>query len=156
MPLDESGLPFLVKRSALFKINQLEQMEEAAMRILEEIGIAVPDDDLLEQISSCGFPIRGNRVFIHRKLFKEFLEAERDRNGNAFSEEPLPVEVRSSQVHLSMLTYPQNIHALYSSIFKNRETFSQAGVPILDVGKTFLTVASNKFYHFIQQPITSF
>jgi len=79
---------------------------------LEDIGIAVADDDLLGKLSACGFSIRGGRVFIYRKQVKEFLEIERNRNGNAFSSNPKPAESEQSQINLSMLTYPQSTHDL--------------------------------------------
>ena len=110
MTSDNGCHTFFVQRPALFKISQLEQMEEAAMRILEEIGVAVVDDDVLQQLSACGFPVKGNRAFIGRKLAREFLETERERNGNKFSESPRPIDLHEAQLELSVLTYPQSVH----------------------------------------------
>jgi len=110
MPLAESNHPFIVQRPALFSLDQLEQMEEAMMRILEDVGIAVLDDDLLERLSSCGFQTKANRVLIERKMAREFLEAERERNGNKFSEGAQTVEIHSSQITFSISEYPQRVH----------------------------------------------
>ena len=110
VPLDEGKRPLIAKRSALFTLRQLEQIEEAAMRILEEIGIAIPDDDLLKRVAACGFPVSGNRVLIPRQLYRRFIEAERARNGNSFAAEPRPVEIRGSQIDVSMLQYHQHVH----------------------------------------------
>lgn len=107
---EKNRRPFLVQRPAFFSMRQLERIEEAAMRILEEVGIAVLDDGVLEQLSSCGFAVKDKRILIERKLIQEFLEAERERNGNSFSEEPQPVEISSSRITLSLLTYPQHVH----------------------------------------------
>lgn len=110
MLVNKNNHHFLVQRSAIFSINQLERIEETAIRILEETGIAVLDDGMLEKLLSCGFPVKGNRVFVERKLFREFIEAGRKLNGYGFSEKPQPVKINSSQIELSVLTYPQNIH----------------------------------------------
>lgn len=107
---DSRHIPLLVQRSALFTINQLERIEEAMKRILEEIGIAVLDDSVIEHLSSCGFSIKGNRVSIERKLVREFLEAERKLNGNKFSEEPQRIAPHDSQIRLSVSGYPQRVH----------------------------------------------
>jgi|GEM_PF-430659 len=115
MSVDESNHPVLVQRPALFSIGQLERMEEAAIRILEQVGIAVLDDTILKQLSSCGFPVKGNRVFIERELVREFLESERERSSVGATHasplhRPRPIEVHSSQIELSVLGYAQNVH----------------------------------------------
>ncbi len=38
---------FIVQRPPLFSIDQLENIEEAALRILEKVGIAVLDEEIL-------------------------------------------------------------------------------------------------------------
>ena len=102
--------PFIVQRQSLFSIDQLERIEEAMFRILEEVGIAVLDDDILTQMRSRGFQTNGNRVFFNRRLILEFLDAERKRNGDRFSEGPQPIEPSSSQIELSVCPYPQHVH----------------------------------------------
>jgi trimethylamine:corrinoid methyltransferase-like protein len=81
MSVDKSNHPFFVQRPAVFTIDQLGRMEEAMMRILEEVGIAVLDDGVLEQLSSCGFSVKGNRVLVERDQVREFLKTERKANG---------------------------------------------------------------------------
>ena len=44
-----SNYNFIVKRSPFFGIDQLKNIEKAVLRILEEIGISVLDDKILEQ-----------------------------------------------------------------------------------------------------------
>jgi trimethylamine--corrinoid protein Co-methyltransferase len=115
MSVDGDSHPLLAQRSVLFSIEQLERIEEAAMRILEGVGIAVLDDSVLEQLSSCGFLTKGNRVLIERRLVRDFVEAERKRNivgerGSVPVHRPRPIEVHSSQIELSVLGYAQRVH----------------------------------------------
>ena len=110
MSVDKGVHPFFVQRSSIFSLDQLEQMEEAMMRVLEDIGIAVLYDDMLTDLSYRGFPVRGNRVLIERKLVREFLENERELNGNKFSTEQQAIEVNESRISLSVSGYPQQFH----------------------------------------------
>ena len=105
-----SDHPLIVQRPAIFSIDQLEQMEEAMMRILEDVGVAVLDDSLFQKLSSCGFPVKDNRIVVERKLVREFLQAERKRNGNRFSEGQKRPEISDSQITLSVSEYPQHVH----------------------------------------------
>jgi len=102
--------PFVVKRSPFFSINQLENIEEAMLRILEEVGIAIIDDEILKQLKSCGFQIKGNRAYIDRKQVLEFLDTERKNNGNKFSEEPEPIDTSSHKIGVSLIEYAQWVH----------------------------------------------
>jgi trimethylamine:corrinoid methyltransferase-like protein len=106
--------PFIVKRSAFFSIQQLECMEEAALRILDEIGIAVLDEEILEQLLSCGFQANGNRVTIEQSLVSDFLDAERKNNGDQFSEEPVPVKPSSHSLNVGVNQYSQWVHDIES------------------------------------------
>lgn len=101
---------FNVKRSAFFDVSQLENIEESMLRILEKVGIAVLDSQLLKQFEQRKFLVRENRVLIERKYILKFLENERKRNGNAFSEEPQPVKENRSEIRVSVSNYPQHLH----------------------------------------------
>ena len=105
-----SNQPFIVQRPPLLSMGQLKRIEEAMLRILEEVGIAVLDKAVLEHLASRSFLVKEDRVRIQRKLAMEFLDAERTRNGNSFSESPQPVESSSSQIGVSVLRYPQHVH----------------------------------------------
>lgn len=105
-----SSRSFIVQRSSFFSIDQLERIEEAMLRILEKVGIAVLDEDLLEQLKSCKFQTRDNRVFIDRKRILRFLDAERKSNDDKFSEGPQPMESEDSQIYLYVSPYPQHLH----------------------------------------------
>jgi trimethylamine:corrinoid methyltransferase-like protein len=109
-----SNCPFIVQRPPFFSINQLKRIEEAMLRILEEVGIAILDEKILEQLMSCGFQINSNRVFIHRKRVSEFLDTERERNGNQFSEIPQSIELSSYKIGVSIIEYAQWVHDLES------------------------------------------
>ncbi len=104
----------IFQRPPVFSIPQLERMEEAMLRILEEVGIAILDEEILEQLRSCGFQATGNRIRVNRKLVSEFLDAERKRNGDKFSEGPLPAKPTSSHIGLGVSQYPQRVHDIES------------------------------------------
>jgi len=102
--------PFIVQRPPFFSIDQLEQIEEAMLRILEQVGIAVSDEKIRKQLLSSGYQIRDNRVLINRKFVMEFLDAERKRNGDNFSEGPQTIEPTSHEIRVSVSQYPQWVH----------------------------------------------
>jgi len=101
---------FVVQRSPFFDTNQLQRIEEAMLRILEEVGIAILDDEIFKQLKSCGFQIKGNRVCICRKRVSEFLDAERKHNGYKFSEEPEPIDTSTHKIGVSLIEYAQWVH----------------------------------------------
>jgi trimethylamine--corrinoid protein Co-methyltransferase len=109
-----SESPFIVQRPPFFKIRQLERMEEAALRILDEVGIAILDEGMLEQLLSCGFQVKGNRVTIERGLASDFLDAERKRNDNQFSQEPVPIIPSSHKLSVGVSPYSQWVHDIES------------------------------------------
>ncbi len=106
--------PFIVRRSAFFSIDQLERIEEAALRILANIGIAILDEEILQRLKSSGFQGKGNRITIDRKLVREFLDAERTKNGNRFTEEPQPIDPSSHEIGVHIIEYAQWIHDIDS------------------------------------------
>ena len=101
---------FIVQRPPLFSIDQLENIEEAALRILEKVGIAVLDEEIQKQLLSGGFQMEDNRILINRQLVSEFIDAERKRNGDKFSEGPISIEPTSSRIWVSVSPYPQWVH----------------------------------------------
>lgn len=102
--------PLILRRKALMSLDELQRIEEAMLRILAEVGIAVLDDELRGRLSSRGLRTSGNRVFIERETALEFLEAERAGNGNQFREQPKPPETTDARIRLSVLAYAQNVH----------------------------------------------
>lgn len=102
--------PFIVQRSPFFNVSQLELIEEAALRILEHVGIAILGEEMLEKLKSRGFKSMGNRIIIDRKVVLEFLDAERKNNGYKFSEEPHLIEPSDHKIHVHLIEYAQWIH----------------------------------------------
>ena len=100
----------IFQRPPVFGIHELERIEEAALRILEEVGIAILDEDIFHQLRSCGFKEVGNRILVDRKVVSEFLDAERKRNGDKFSEGPHPIKPTSSRISVGVSQYPQRVH----------------------------------------------
>lgn len=83
------------------------------LRILETVGIAVLDDDLLGRLRSLGFQVKdGNRIVIRRHLAEAFLSAERERNGGQFSDRPSTPAADRSEIRVSVSPYPQRVHDL--------------------------------------------
>jgi trimethylamine--corrinoid protein Co-methyltransferase len=103
MSLNKNLNPILIQRTAIFSIDQLERIKESAIRILEEIGIAVLDDDIRQIIESAGFKAKDKRIFVQRKLFQEFIKTNQPHA-------PQPVKIDNSKLDHSVLTYPQHVH----------------------------------------------
>ena len=104
--------PFAVRRDRILDDAQLERIESTAVRILETVGIAVPEEEMRDRLRSSGFRIRGERVWISETQTTAFLDAERTRNGNRFSEGPLPVDPKDPRMTVSVSPYPQHVHDL--------------------------------------------
>lgn len=106
--------PFSVQRSAFLTTSQLEQIEEGMLRLLEEVGVAVLDEQLLSQIERKGFQAAGGRVLIERQVARDFVEHERARNGRSFSETPAPAPPGDAHLNVFVSNYPPNVHDLES------------------------------------------
>ncbi len=104
----------LFRRQPLLSLQQLARIEDAALRILDEIGIAVLHDGLLQRLRSAGFRACGDRVMIEPHVVHQFLAAERAANGGEFSEEPQSIELNGAEIRLEVSPYPQSTHDLAS------------------------------------------
>ena len=104
--------PLLFQRPRLFTTDQLQQVEEGALRILGEVGLAIRSEALLERLAPTRLRIRERRVFLERGLVERFLAAERSRNGYQFAEEPAPPERLGEPLTLHTLGYSQYVHDL--------------------------------------------
>lgn len=98
----------------LFSLSagQLQRIEDTALRILEELGLAVLDEALWNKLKQRGLETRGERVCLQREDVLEFLDAERRANGNRFSVQPEPDQPASSRITLHPSPYPQHVHNL--------------------------------------------
>jgi trimethylamine--corrinoid protein Co-methyltransferase len=99
---------FVVQRSPFFSIEQLECIEEAMLRILEKVGIAIIDDKMIEQLQP-KFKFKGNRAIFERKVVLDFIDNERKRNGYKFSEKPQTINP-SNEIGVSLIEYSQWVH----------------------------------------------
>ena len=106
--------PLLLTRPALFTLDQLQQIEVAALRLLEEVGIAVLSDELTRRLQGRGFRWRGNRVLLEGQVVGEFLRSVREANGNQFVPEPDVPAGLDSPLHLNTICYSQYVHDLDS------------------------------------------
>lgn len=104
--------PWKVDRPSFFRSNQLERIEETALDLLEQIGIAVLDEGLREQLRRAGFASRGNRLLVERPQSERFLSIERQRHGDRFAEGPHPLAATDRPIEIGVLSYPQWVHDL--------------------------------------------
>lgn len=79
-----ANVPFRVTRGPFFSVTQLERIEEAATRILTNIGVKVRDEHVRAMVRAKGFPFKGDRVLFDRAQVREFLDGERARGGTEF------------------------------------------------------------------------
>lgn len=98
-------------RNTLLSIDDLDMIEGALLRILETHGIRVIDDALRGQLASAGFTERGDRVLLGSDTVRAFLSEERERNGNAFTENPESPPA-DEPIRLSTIQYPLQVHDL--------------------------------------------
>lgn len=105
-------LAWIVPCPPIWGLEELERIEEAVLDILEQIGIAVLEEKVSVQLRAKGFHFQDNRVQLRKKLVQEFLEAERRRHGDRFSEEPRMSEPPGSEIRLSVNPYAQWVHDL--------------------------------------------
>lgn len=101
---------FIVQRSPFFSFKQLEQIEQTVYRLLEHVGIAVLDSKLEEVLLARGFKRRNGRVVIDRNIVSEFIEEERKRNQNKFSDKPKLIESDDYQIGVYIIEYAQWVH----------------------------------------------
>ena len=106
------GQAFALQRPPLFDADDLARIEQAALRLLDQVGVAVLDTGLLAQLTSRGFRAVGNRVLIQPEHARGFLEAERERNGRRFSHSPSGAGPGASAISLLLNPYAQFVHDL--------------------------------------------
>jgi trimethylamine:corrinoid methyltransferase-like protein len=104
--------PLVLNRPPLLGPQDLERIEEAMVRLLEQTGIRVPDDELQGRLADLGFLARDDRVHIDPQTTRGFLAEERKRNGDRFG----PAEPRDlpREVTVYVSPYPQHVHDLQS------------------------------------------
>ncbi|MHC4592661.1 MAG: trimethylamine methyltransferase family protein [Planctomycetota bacterium] len=107
-----SRTAFFVSRSAFVNAQELSRVEDAALRILDEVGVAVLDEDLLAKLRARGFRVSGNRAMIEKRVVREFIDTERDRNGNCFQDGPPAPDGKRAEIELEVSQYPQYVHDL--------------------------------------------
>jgi len=94
----------------MFTLEQLEQIEEGALRILEETGVNLQDPDVSARIFAKGFKRNAaGRVIIERAVVKAFIKEERDRNGNNFRKGPQAMEPQE-EFTAFVSPYPLSFH----------------------------------------------
>ncbi len=104
----------LLHRQPLVGLPELERIEEAALRILEQVGIAVRHDALRERLGRLGFRMEGERAVVERWQVAEFLNAERRRNGDEFRKGPREVDATDVQIRFSANEYAHHVHDVES------------------------------------------
>jgi trimethylamine:corrinoid methyltransferase-like protein len=103
---------FVIRNPRPLGRRQLDDIETAALRILEEVGIAVHDDDARRRLCAAGFRARGDRVFIEADVTTAFLDEERGRDGEASPPDPISEDGVERPIQLSVSPYPQHVHEI--------------------------------------------
>lgn len=90
---------------------QLEAMEQAALAILENVGLAVDNPWLTDRLNAVGF--RRDAAGRHRipgAETRRYLEDVRGRHGNAFTVRPMPAEAPPPGITLDPSWYALHFH----------------------------------------------
>jgi trimethylamine:corrinoid methyltransferase-like protein len=92
-------------------LEQLQSIEEAAIRILETAGLEIANDRLAALLAAVGFrPDAAGRFRIPRSETRRFLDRIRTENGNRFAVEPPP---RPAETVTPRLTLDPSWYALH-------------------------------------------
>ena len=101
--------PFRLTRPALFSARELERIEGAALRILEQVGIGVAHPELAARAKRQGFRLEGGRVRLARGQVARFLEEARGGKP-APRRQPAPKETEPARLTMGVSIYPQSVH----------------------------------------------
>lgn len=101
---------FQLRCPGLFDLDQLQNMEASAVRILSDVGIGIPDEGLRSQFEKRGYQIADGRILLEPATVHAFLYGERGANGQSFTVDPEAVEPTTHAITLSTLPYPQFVH----------------------------------------------
>lgn len=94
----------------MLDLDDLQRIEEAALDLLAEVGLAIPDADLREALVRHGFATRDGRVTVPRQRAARLIAAERDRNGRRFVLDAPPPRPASDEITAAVSTYPSWVH----------------------------------------------
>jgi len=100
----------VARRPALMAPGLLERIEEAAIRILGEIGIGVMDLGMLAAIEKAGLPATDGRIRLDRRTVGDFLLQERKKNGNRYREDREPYDPGDDDITVYVAQYPPFVH----------------------------------------------
>jgi trimethylamine--corrinoid protein Co-methyltransferase len=95
-------------RQPLFQPSELEAIEEAALRILEEVGVEVSHPELAARAASEGFEFSQTRIRLARRKVAEFLAEARGGARGQQSSATSDDGCRDLVAYIS--PYPQSVH----------------------------------------------
>ena len=98
----------VVRRVPFFASAELERIEDAALRILAEIGIRVGEKEAFDRLVRAGHRASGDRILIDRPVAARWIAEERDRNGRRPPDAQEPPE--TGPIRLEVSQYPLNVH----------------------------------------------
>ena len=104
--------PLVLDRPAMLSVADLERIEDAAGRILREVGMEVRGRDVADRLAARGFRATDGRVRIEPALFRAFLREERERHGRAFSTRAEPPRPETSAITVGISNYALHVHDL--------------------------------------------
>jgi trimethylamine:corrinoid methyltransferase-like protein len=108
---------FMINNTEYFTSVQIEWILDNAARLLEEVGIAVKNNEYLQRLSKMGFKTEGDRVKIDRSRFNAQLEQSRAMSDSEFT----PKKQGHFNTHISA----------YSNTYEKHDT--GAFEPITDI-----------------------
>lgn len=98
--------PLSAIRSSLLNPSDLGQIEEAAYRILEQVGIKV-QEDLVPTLRQKGMCFHDGRVVFDRRITRTFLEQERAKGGKVSGMDATPPSTQ--EITLGVSQYSQHV-----------------------------------------------
>jgi trimethylamine:corrinoid methyltransferase-like protein len=102
----------LLQRPPVLTAEDLDRIETAMVRILERVGVRVPDDDLRATLAGRGFRTRDDFVCVESGVVRAFLAEERARHGGTSG--PAPPAELAERITAGVCPYPQHVHDLLS------------------------------------------
>jgi len=103
-----SSRPFTTRRPALFRQRELQAIEAAALRILEEVGIEISHPALEGRARGAGFRFENGRVRLARQQVLSFIEEGR-RGQSAHRRDRVRGSAEPPRLTLGISGYPQHV-----------------------------------------------
>lgn len=98
-----------------FETDDIDEIIEGSLKILDEVGIKISDDELRNKLAAKGFTLKGDRVFIEKEIAREYLEYWR-KHPKKNSSKRLNIENSTPRFNCTINEYCTNL--LYGNSLK--------------------------------------